>query len=150
MIWFHDNRSFLAWARDPNMSENQRVIYRVDTAADEWQSLMTIDISTLAPSAGISVDGQTLYKGGRDQRISAVNRPFDRIFSFDLKTGQRKQIATLPEPAFHFMLSPDAQTFMLSIQPNPQKNDEFYLARMSVDGSGYRRVAGPIKGPVVA
>jgi Tol biopolymer transport system component len=150
MIWFHDNSSFLAWASEPTEPSNKRVIYRVNTATSEWQPLMTLDISALAPATGISADDQTLYKGGRDSQSGGTpSRPFDRIFSFDLKTGQQKQVLKLPEPAYTFRLSPDGKTFMLMLQPDGQKQ-EFYLARMSVDGGNYRRLAGPFMTPVGA
>ena len=45
--------------------------------------------------------------------------------------------------------APDGRTFLLFLQPDPQKQ-EYYLGRLSVDGTNYRRLAGPLKSPVGA
>jgi Tol biopolymer transport system component len=101
----------------------------------------------MAPATGLSRDDQTIYKGARDPGqgpAPAANRPFDRILALDLKTGEQKQSLMLPETAYSFRLSPDGQTFMLQAQPDPAK-PEFYIARMSANGTDYRRLAGPFR-----
>jgi Tol biopolymer transport system component len=152
VIWFHDSRAFLAWGNEqPGVaSNNNRVLYRVDLESKEWKPLLTVDVSAMAPGWGISPDAQTLYKGARDPRnaqgpAQVSNRPFDRILALDLKTGTQKQVLPLPETAYAFRLSPDGRTFMLLSQPDTQKKN-FHLSRMSVDGSGYRRLIEPGSG----
>jgi Tol biopolymer transport system component len=149
MRWFNDSRSFLAWVREPSTPPNLRVLYRVNIETRQWEPLATLDISAMAPATGISSDNQLLFKGARDPKNAELsppptNRPFDRILTLDLKTGKEKQALPLPEPAYTFRLSPDGKTFMLYAQPDPKKT-EFYVARMDVDGSNYRRLAGPFE-----
>jgi Tol biopolymer transport system component len=147
LIWFRDNRSFLAWAGEQPASpaNNNRVLYRVDVDSKQWQPLLTLDITALAPPTAISPDEQTLYKGARDPKTPQSypnNRPFDRILVLDFKTGQQKKVLTLPESVYTFRLSPDGRTFLLFSQPDP-KTERFYLSRMALDGSEYHRL-GPV------
>jgi Tol biopolymer transport system component len=125
------------------------VLYRVDVESKEWKPLLTVDFSAMAPPWAISPDEQTLYKGARDPKNAqgrpVLNLPFDRILVLDLKTGAQKQVLQLPEAAYGFRLSPDGRTFMLTSQPDPQK-ENFHLSRISVDGSGYRRLTEPAGG----
>jgi Tol biopolymer transport system component len=133
--WFHDGKSVLVFVRSTGKSTGW---YRVDLASKEFRQIVEWDDARLQLGM-LSRDEQTIYAGGLTEKKNGGSQ-VDRILAIDLNTGQQKQVCRLTA-TFGFVglqLSPDGGT--LAIRYQDQETRRTHLARVAVDGSGYREI----------
>jgi Tol biopolymer transport system component len=122
--WFHDGKSV--------MTGFAGVLRRVD--------LKTADFKELPARAGaypLSPDDKTLYQ----VRRAPDGKTPDQIVSLDLGTGRERPVFVSPSTRpLSMALSPDGRTLALGWLDWSPGNSKLHIARVSVDGSGYREV----------
>jgi Tol biopolymer transport system component len=127
--WFHDGLGILAGLR---RGDGSRAFYRIDLKTGEYKELVKL----VGPNV-LSPDDRTLY-------LLPINTPDpgvrNRVVVVDLTTGQERVIATLPQPASSISLSPDGRTLALGWLAGAPTDAKLHIARVSVDGSGFREV----------
>jgi Tol biopolymer transport system component len=121
-MWSHDGMSIMTGVK---RGDGPSALTRVDLKTGEFKELHTI----LGVSA-LSLDGKTLY-------VAPESTP-SRIVATDLDTGQERVVlASLPTRA-SIALSPDGRTLAIGWTERPAEGAKLRIARISVDGSGYR------------
>jgi len=158
-VWFHDGKSVLTWR-----NYDVRPLSRVDIQTGALRSVEAMAHATLptgrnGPMA-LSSDDKTLYLAVgdptvRDPKESANPRlPEWSIVSFDLATGEQKQVWTSGGPlaggqrALGFALSPDGRSIAITLRRSEWK--ETRLIRVDIGGSNSRELASSVAPGMVA
>lgn len=135
-FWFHDGKTLMTGIRRPDGygAVNPGLFYRIDVASGEFKALP----GGAGPSA-ISPDDKTRYVVARQD-----GKP-DRILAIDVETGKEKQIfESRSRAGLAIGLSPDGSTLALGWLDRPPVvpagPSKLHIARLSVDGSGYREI----------
>jgi Tol biopolymer transport system component len=127
--WFHDGKSIITGYK---RADGSGAPYRIDLKTADFKELAS------APwSNPLSPDDRTAY-GAR--RAPGGKTP-DRIVAVDLSTGQERPVFVSPATwPLSMALSPDGRTLAMGWLDRTPGNAKLHIARVSVDGSGYREV----------
>jgi hypothetical protein len=126
-VWFHDGSDILSGAM------------RVDLNTGQSKSIEAITHSAMPAGIGrkvLSPDDKTLYVVTFDPKSKSWS-----VVAFDLITGDQRQIWSLATPSEGIgglALSPDGRS--LAIIRRGEHSDVWRLARIGVDGTGYREI----------
>ena len=133
--WFHDGKDVVVVVKNPGTTFG---LYRVDLSSKQFRQIFEYDGAAFQNGAyAISLDDQTVYHAGRDPKNSKL--VVDRIVAIDIKTGQQRQLSTVPGTGgAGIKLSPDGRTLAIRRFDSQTRNTHF--ARMAVDGSSYREL----------
>jgi dipeptidyl aminopeptidase/acylaminoacyl peptidase len=134
--WFHDGGGLLEGINAGGINAP----YRVDLKTGEFRPIPSI------PSIGMpSPDGKTLYLLRRDPK-DAATAP-DRIVAVDIESGRESQVSIPPVAgSTSFALSPDGRT--LALMWNDLQSKQKRIARVAVDGTGYRELSSGAAGVI--
>jgi Tol biopolymer transport system component len=149
-VWLHDGKGLLT-----RRNYDVRPISLVDLRTGAMRSVEAIAHATLPlNSAGpiaLSPDDKTLYlalRGGllRDPKESTnARQPNWSIVSFDLVTGEQKQVWTSGSPltgSLDFAVSPDGRSFALTFRRGEWTDT--HLLRVDIDGSNPSELASSV------
>jgi Tol biopolymer transport system component len=132
--WLHDSTGFLETIRSQNGTDS---LYRVDVNSGEFKPVFTFSPSPDHGTIGqLAPDDKSLYVAGSDGKS---------IRAIDLTSGQQKRVIEMSRNLAGFALSPDGQALALATHALPgnsgyEATDSLVVARVSVDGSGYREI----------
>ena len=129
-LWFHDNKSIATGVQRADGS----AAYRIDVATGDFTELPFI---MGLRSAVLSPDDKAVY----GVRMSPNGKTSLAIVSVDLGTGKESRLFTPPNTVpLTIAASPDGRTLALGWQDGPAGQSKLHIARVGVEGAGYREV----------
>jgi dipeptidyl aminopeptidase/acylaminoacyl peptidase len=148
-IWMPDGSGVLVAVPQANGTQT---LYRADLKTGECREAAPLGrfvTGGLGLRAAISADARMLYVRGTVTK-SWDDVHLDRITTVDLDTGEQREIVKLPPPYLvdDLALSPDGRTLSfvgMNWDGQKQQAVAHVLARVDVDGSGYRELTRDVE-----
>ncbi len=155
-IWLHDGTAVLMLSSEssrPPRPFAPAAMYRVNLASGGVTEILAPDPDNRrAAVVGLSADDKTLYVTERPtKRVPGEPQAQpSRIIAIDLATGREELVFTAPDGGaiFNAQLSPDGRAVAMTIGTPSAGIDT--IARVDVDGSGFRRLHALSPGERVA
>jgi Tol biopolymer transport system component len=125
-VWSHDGLQIMTGVEG---FDDWAGVHRIDLRNGEIKKLPAVGGGSFSP------DDKTAYKVGSDGKMP------DRIMAIDLDTGQERLVFTATTTSgLEIDLSPDGKTLALGRLDRSSDRAKVHIARVSIDGSGFREV----------